>query len=47
MEDGVPGITQANLHAIKSTMEAAGVIFLPDGFVGLAPNLKGTPRAEV
>jgi len=48
MEDGVPGITQANLHAIQSTMEAAGVVFLPDGFVGLVPQSQGyTPSGGI
>lgn len=38
MGDGAPGITLANLHAIKTALEAAGVVFLPSGFVGFGSN---------
>ena len=42
LSDGVPGITQANLYAIKGALEAAGVVFSPEGYVGLAQNYEGS-----
>ncbi len=36
--DGIPPVTEANLHAIKTALEAMGVTFRPDGSVGYSPN---------
>lgn len=35
--EGVPPITKANLHAIKTALEEAGVIFQEDGGVNFVP----------
>ncbi|NLS21287.1 helix-turn-helix domain-containing protein [Rhizobium sp. P40RR-XXII] len=40
VEDGVPSITNANLKAMQSALEAAGVEFIPENGGGAGVRLK-------